>query len=333
MVITITEALNFKDAVFIDTRTPKEYEEDHLPGAINLPILSNEERAIVGTLFKQVSKEKAIKQGMQFFSPKLPHFLEEITKYKDKRIIIYCWRGGMRSKTVVSLFSALGYDVEQLQGGYKSYRLHVRERLSRYVLKPKIIVLWGLTCTGKTELLSKFSDFLDLEGLAQHRSSLYGSIGLTPRSQKSFENLLLQSLDQLNDKKQILIEGESRKIGDVEMPPFLWKAMNNGLAIQVTRSLEKRAQACVKEYFSSSDHVQKIRETTVGLWKVISKKRKQEVLDLIDNKQYKEAAAILLSEYYDPLYGHTLKKKDFAFTLDNDDVDRAEEILTRKLSL
>lgn len=317
--ISIEEALE-TEAIFIDTRTPKEFEHDHLPGAINLPILTNEERAIIGTLYKQVSQEKAIKQGMQFFSPKLPHFLERINQYKDREIIFYCWRGGMRSRTVVALFAALGYNVKQLSGGHKAYRAYVREQLELFPLKPKLIVLSGLTCTGKTDLIKHFPNSLDLEGLAQHRGSLYGAINLTPNSQIRFENLLYRKLQELNHHDYLFVEGESRRIGDIILPPFLWKAIVNGVHIRITRSLDKRAEACVKEYFSDKS-IDEIISITKRLWKVISKKNKELVLQLLKEKQYKEAAKILLEKYYDPLYQNTLKKYKYVQEINNDDMN------------
>lgn len=325
--LSIKEALQRPNSIFIDTRTPKEFDEDHLPGAINVPILTNDERAVVGTLYKQVSREKAIEQGMEYFTPKLPLFLEEFNKHKEKEIIVYCWRGGMRSATVVALFEALGYNVKQLTGGYKTYRAHVSKELAQLEIKQKVFVLWGLTCTGKTELLKTFPQFLDLENLAQHRSSLYGSIGLTPRTQKCFENLLLQNLNKLKTEPFLLIEGESRKIGDLEIPLCVWKAMNKGTPLLAQRSLEERAKACVKEYFATQEDVSQVLEITKKLWKVISKKHKEETILAIEHKDYPLAAKLLLEFYYDPLYGHTLAKMDAAGTINTDDLHKAREEL------
>jgi len=324
--ITVESALRKaaqQDVVFIDTRSPQEFAEDHLPRAINLPILSNEERAVVGTLYKQVSHEKALEQGISFFAQKLPAFMQEISKHKGKELIIYCWRGGMRSRSVVALLDALGYPVFQLQGGYKQYRKYVLERLQTYSLKPKIIVLWGLTCTGKTRLLSRFSNSLDLEGIAQHRGSLFGAIGLQPHSQKKFENLLLQRLDELNNEEFIFIEGESKRIGNIILPAFLYKAMQKGIPVLVTRSIDLRANEAVQEYFTSLRDIEIIKEITAKLFKVISKKRIQEVIQFLDQGEYQQAARILLEEYYDPLYSHTLKEIRFAFEIQNDYSEKA----------
>jgi tRNA 2-selenouridine synthase len=320
--ITVEEALKL-DAIFIDTRTPKEYEEDHLPNAINVPIFSNEERAIIGKIYKQVSQEKAIEKGIEYFSKKLPGFMDQVNQFKDKQIIFYCWRGGMRSKTVVSLLESLKYNVMQLEGGHKEYRKHVREQLQNYNIKPKFIVLHGLTCTGKTQLLQNLPNSIDLEGLAQHRSSLYGAIGLKPNSQKKFENLILQRLNKLQKEEYVFIEGESRRIGDVIIPEILWKAMKKGVHVKITRNLQNRAKAGVKEYCNTPEKIIKTREVTKSLFKVISKKNKHEIVDLIDQKDYQKAVEILLEFYYDPLYSHSLDKIKYNFEIDNNDVEKA----------
>ncbi len=322
MKISVTDALR-TDATFIDTRTSKEFAEDHLPGAINVPILSNEERAVVGTLYKQVSREEAIDKGVEFFASKLPTFMKEINKYRKEKLIINCWRGGMRSRAVVSLLEALGYNVQQLEGGYKAFREHVRERLYNYDFKPKLVILWGLTCTGKTKLLSQLPNSLDLEGLAQHRSSLYGAVGLTPNSQKRFENLMLRRLDELNSEKVVFVEGESRRIGDVIIPDKLWKKICHGKKVHIIRDLDKRAEAAVEEYFNSEEKIQEIRKITLSLWKVISKENKQKIVDNIDKKDYHLAAKILLEFYYDPLYSHTLKQIKFDEEVCSDDEEEA----------
>ncbi|MBI2666083.1 tRNA 2-selenouridine(34) synthase MnmH [Candidatus Woesearchaeota archaeon] len=349
--ITVQQALQHKEAIFIDTRTPQEFAEDCLPNAINIPIFSDDERAMVGTIYKQISREKAIEKGIEFFSQKLPDFMNKINTLiekwiekgnkkeenktennkKDKELIIYCWRGGMRSKSVTALLDSLGYNVKQLEGGHKEYRAYVRERLQNYQLKAKLVVLWGLTCTGKTELIHQLPCSIDLEGLAQHRGSLYGAIGLQPRSQKKFENLFLQELEKLNDKEYILVEGESRKIGDVQIPAFFYKAMLNGKHILITQSIEKRAEAAVKEYFGEKN-VAEIKKVTEKLWKVIGKQRKEEVLQLLETGKFVEAARILLEFYYDPLYSHTLKKMQFVGEVRNESVEEGvkgiQEILT-----
>ncbi|PIN76543.1 tRNA 2-selenouridine(34) synthase MnmH [Candidatus Woesearchaeota archaeon CG10_big_fil_rev_8_21_14_0_10_36_11] len=320
--ISVNDALQQKNVSFIDTRTPKEFAEDHIPNAINIPILSNEERAIVGTLYKQVSQQQAIDKGVEFFSSKLPEFMKEINKHKSNELIIYCWRGGMRSRAVVALLESLNYTVKQLDGGYKAYREHVRDTLHHYKFKPTLIMLWGLTCTGKTQLLQNFDNSLDLEGLAQHRGSLYGAIGLTPRTQKRFETLLLQRLNELNAEKYVLVEGESRRIGNLMIPEFLWKKMMDGIHVLINRHIDVRAQEAVREYFTL-ESVEKIKEITLMLPRILGKKRKQDIVNLVNTKEYQKAATILLEEYYDMLYAHTLKKWNYTLEVNNDDINKA----------
>jgi len=329
--ISVEQALKLHNTIFLDTRTPAEFDEDHIPHAINLPVLSNEERAIVGTIYKRKSKEEAIEVGKQYFLTTLPHFMKEIEKHKHKTIVVNCWRGGMRSRIIVDMLTTLGYSALQLEGGYKSYREYVREQLDTFHLKPTLIVLWGLTCTGKTELLSYFSNSLDLEGIAQHRGSLYGGIGLQPRSQKAFEDLLLWRLRELNEQEFIIIEGESRKIGDVQMPAFLYKAMLQGIPILVARSVEKRAEHALKEYFGTPESLQQIREVTARLFKVISKQKQQETLRLLDEGKNKEAVKILLEYYYDPLYEHTVNRKKYQFQIDSDEMKIAVKGLKKMM--
>ncbi|MDP3734147.1 MAG: tRNA 2-selenouridine(34) synthase MnmH [Nanoarchaeota archaeon] len=324
--ISVEKAVH-SNAIFIDTRTPKEFAEDHLPNAVNIPLFSNDERAIIGTLYKQVSQEKAIEKGVELFSQRLPDFMREIHKVKDKELIIYCWRGGMRSKAVVSLLAALGYNVQQLEGGHKQYRRYVREKLEQYTITPKLIILWGLTCSGKTALLSHFPNALNLEQLAQHRGSLYGGIGLSPNTQKRFESLLLQRLEQLQEEKYIVVEGESKRIGKVVMPAFLSAALKKGIHVFVKRSLEKRASLAMNEYFTTADDITKIKEITLNLKKVISTKDKNTVVQLLDRKKYQDAAKILLQQYYDPLYTHTLKNIHYQFELNNNDIETAAQEL------
>lgn len=316
--IPVEQALQRQEAVFIDTRTPAEFAEDHLPNAINLSILSNDERAIVGTLYKQVSQQVAIDKGIELFSQKLPQFMHEINNYRQKEIIINCWRGGMRSRAITALLESLGYNVLQLAGGYKAFRAYVKHQLYNYSFNPTFVVLWGLTCTGKTALLKTLPHALDLEGLAQHRSSLYGAVGLQPRSQKLFENLLLQRLDELNDQPFVFVEGESRRIGDVIIPEVIWKKIIQGKKILIERNLDQRAKAAVEEYFHTPEDILQIKSITTHLWKVISKKNQQHVLQLLEEQQYHAAAQILLEFYYDPLYAHTLKEMTYDLMLKNE---------------
>jgi len=321
--IAIAEALSLPNALFIDARTPKEYEEDHIIGAVNVPLLSDEERQEIGIIYKQYSREKAIERGMELFPTKIPSIYHAVKDHQEKIIIVYCARGGMRSNIIASLLESIGFKVLQVEGGYKSFRHYITEQLSAFQLKPKIICLYGLTCSGKTKLLEQLPNALNLEELAQHRGSLYGGVGLKPNRQKRFENLLLQKLRELNHCDYIFVEGESRKIGDAEIPPFLFKAMKKGLNILIKKYFELRVEDCVQEYFSSPKKVQQIKEITPQLRDVISNKRKQEIIALLDAGRYEEVARILLKEYYDVLYTNTLKQVKFDTEISNNKLEEA----------
>jgi len=333
--VSVAEALKRTDAILIDARTPKEYQEDHLLGAINVPLLDNQERHEIGIIYKQYSREKAIERGMELFPNKIPSIYQAVKDHQQKTIIVYCARGGMRSGIIASLLESIGFKVLQLEGGYKSFRHYIADQLYNFQLKPKIICVYGLTCSGKTKLLEQLPNSLDLEELAQHRGSLYGGVGLQPNRQKRFENLLLQRLRELNHHEYIFVEGESRKIGEAEIPPFLFKAMKQGFNVLIKKDFELRVKECVEEYFSSAQKVQRIKDITPQLRDLISNKRKEEIITLIGAGKHQEVARILLREYYDVLYAHTLKQVRFDIEVLNNDnqeaVSRLKELEKRKI--
>jgi tRNA 2-selenouridine synthase len=321
--IKVQEALE-KDYVLIDVRTPKEFEESTIPGAINIPLFSNEERAIVGKLYTKVGQQEAIEKGYEFVQEKLPRLLEGMRKYNGKKIIIFCWRGGMRSKSLTLLLESLGFDVRQLEGGYKEYRRHVVEQLNNYNHKGKFIVLYGMTGCGKTKLLKQFKNSLDLEGLAQHRSSLFGDIGLKPRSQKMFESLLLKRLQELKEEGYIVTEGESRKIGTVIIPETIFKEIKRGVNVKVQASMECRVKNLMECYSNKED--ERIKEKIKMLSKRIGKKKTEEMLELFEQKRFEDVARILLEEYYDPLYLHTINNQEYALVIEPGEIKKVEEL-------
>ena len=235
----------------------------------------------------------------------------------------------MRSKIIGSLLDSIGFNVYQIDQGYKGFRNYIVEQLENYQIKPKMVVLWGLTGTGKTEILQKLANSIDLEGLAQHRGSLMGALGLNPHSQKRFENLLLKRLNELQNEEFIFIEGESRRIGDVIIPHSLWKAMSNGIKVNVTRSIEKRTQAMVDEYFKP-EHITEIKKIVSEFRRVISNEHKSKIVRFIEAGDNFSAAKMIFKYYYDPLYAHTLEKINFAFEIDADNIDESIENLQNK---
>lgn len=317
----------YKDYLFIDVRTNKEFLEDCIPGSINIPLFDEEERAIIGILYKHEGQEKAIEKGYDIFNKKVEKLISEYNKYRNKKIIILCWRGGMRSLAVVKLLKSLGFDVYQLDGGYKNYRKYVKTKLDNYKLKPKLVVLYGLTGTGKSEILNKFDNSLDLEDLAQHRGSIFGDLGLKPRSQKMFESLLFKRLNELQNNKYIIIEGESRKIGKVMIPDFLFKSMKDGIKIRINDHIENRVKRIRKIYDLSNKEnlIRKIR----FIEKNMGKKKASEMIRLIEENKVDEFLKRILLEYYDNVYDCSKNKVDYDLTLDKDHVNGIKRFLVK----
>ncbi len=305
-VVDIKEAMELasKGAIFIDTRSPAEYEKDHIPGAQNIPLLTNEERREIGILYKTMGQEKAIEKGYEIVNPKINSMLDEYNKHKPKQLIIYCWRGGLRSKSVVNLLLSKGYRAVQLKGGYKSYREYVRKRLNKLNLKGRLVVIHGLTGSGKTEFIRETKlPKIDLEGNAQHRSSVFGRLGLKPHSQKFFESLLVKDLEQAMNEKYIIIEGESRKIGDLFMPPKLWEAMKKGIHVWLDRPVDKRVDIIIKEYGTIENLDKKELSNIIeSIRKLMPKKTTEQLLEYIKESKTREFVKLLLEEYYDKRY-------------------------------
>ncbi|MDP3919151.1 MAG: tRNA 2-selenouridine(34) synthase MnmH [Nanoarchaeota archaeon] len=298
-----------KDYQFVDVRSPKEFEEDHIPGAVNIPLFSNEERAIVGTIYKQESKEKAIDKGFEILGTKLAHMMKDYKSFKDKKLCIYCWRGGMRSGSITNLLKSTGYDAIQLEDGYKDYRRYVREQLE--IIKiPNMIVIYGLTGSGKTEILEQINNSLDLEGLAQHRGSIFGDINLTPNSQKMFESLLLKRLLELQKEKIIYVEGESRRIGRILIHEKFWNAMQKAKKVKIISTTQERVDRIYKEYCGKIDKDLFI-EKTKCIEKYIGKKKTAEMVQLLEENKIKEFIEEILINYYDNLYAHTIDSKEY----------------------
>ncbi len=294
---------------FVDVRSPKEFDEDHVPGAVNVPIFSNEERAIVGTIYKQESKEKAIDKGLEIFSKKMPGMVKRFESLRGKKVCVYCWRGGMRSGSVVGLLKGLGFDVVQLDGGYKSYRKFAREQLESVKIPP-LVVLYGLTGSGKTEMLEEMENSVDLEGLAEHRGSIFGDINLKPNSQKRFDSLLLKRLLELKDEKIIFTEGESRRIGRILISEKFWEAMKKGQKVKVVSPIDERVDRIYRIYCDKFDK-ELFKDKTRYIKKHIGGKKTEELCMLIDQGEVKEFLRQILLEYYDKLYAHTVDNKNY----------------------
>ncbi len=257
MSYTLPGIAELADAPFdeiIDVRSPAEFAEDHLPGAISLPVLSNAERARVGTIYKQDSPFTARKTGAAIISRNIAAHLDThfAGKPRDYRPLVYCWRGGQRSGAMGIILSQVGWRAQTLEGGYRSWRRAVVKALYDTQMRAQPVLLDGNTGTAKTDLLARIANLggqvIDLEGLARHRGSLFGARPGGQPAQKGFESRLALALARLDPARPFLVEAESSRIGACNLPSQLWKAMMAAPRLRVSAPLEARAAYLVAAY-------------------------------------------------------------------------------------
>ncbi|MDJ0600213.1 MAG: tRNA 2-selenouridine(34) synthase MnmH [Crocosphaera sp.] len=302
----------------IDVRSENEFGEDHIPGAINLPVLYNEERKEIGTIYKQVSPFEAKKLGASLIFNNISqhinqHFLDKKTDYYP---LIYCWRGGQRSQSLAVILAQIGWQVTVLKGGYKTYRSHVCKQLKTLPLQFNYNILCGLTGTGKTYFLQGLKQngyqVLDLEKVANHRGSLLGeewknNLKSQP-SQKYFDSLLLQEFQKFDLTQPIWIESESYKIGNVYLPGSLWKKMKQSPCFEIQLPLEKRVNFLLEEYSHLTENPDILKQKLHYLKTYYGWDKLSQWYDWIDKKQWKKLVQDLLITHYDPAYQRSLKK-------------------------
>jgi tRNA 2-selenouridine synthase len=300
----------------IDVRSPAEFAHAHIPSAYSLPLFSDEERKVVGTAYKQVSREEAIKIGLEYFGPKMRGMVEEAEKIQQissqKTLLVHCWRGGMRSSAVAWLLSMYGFDIYTLRGGYKAYRNWV---LDQFTQEYPFMVLGGYTGSGKTEILHELKTngelVIDLEDLAGHRGSAFGKLGLPAQPTiEHFENKLATHLFQLlplanEQKKLIWIEDESQRIGDVNLPNAVFANMRRSPFLFIEIPYELRLKHILKHYgvFDKEllgNSIQRIRKRLGGL-------ETQQAMKLLEEDNIENCFEILL-HYYDRFYKNCSQK-------------------------
>lgn len=322
--ISIDESWNRRDTLFIDVRSQEEFSKGTIPGSSNIPLLDNEERETIGILYKHFGRQKAVEEGYSLFIPKLNYFDTSFGKIpKDRTVTVFCARGGMRSQVITSYMRYLGYQACQLEGGYKAYRNWVLDRLKRFRFE-KPVIIHGKTGVGKTLVLNRLDNVLDLEGLADHRGSLFGGIGKNPASQKTFEANLLVTLEKLDNTRPVFIEGESRKVGDVSIPATIFQQMQSAVVILLEASIETRVQRTIEEYITRQpENLDSIRSTITLLEKDLGKKNIAMLLRLFDEENYHKCFETILLNYYDKKYSHSMKKLTVAKTINADHLDEA----------
>ena len=301
--IDISTFLNLaKNIPVIDVRSPSEYQKGHIPGAINLPLFSDDERVKVGTLYVKNGKDDAYLLGLEIAGPKLKSFAMEVKQIAvNQQLLVHCWRGGKRSSSMAWLFEQIGIQVKILKGGYKSYRRHA---LDWFEKKPNIIVLGGMTGSGKTEILNELGkagqQIIDLEGLACHKGSAFGGLGQVKQpAQEQFENQLFETLQSLDYKDIVWVEDESINIGKNQLPNSWFGHMKQAKVIFLKRDIDIRIARLVEEYagFSPAE----LAGSITKIAKRLGGKDTSDALEALQENDFKKVAEITL-RYYDKAY-------------------------------
>jgi len=293
---------------FIDVRSPAEFAEDHLPGAINLPVLSNAERARVGTVHVQQDRFAARRMGAALVARNVAAMLEGplAQRPRDWRAVVYCWRGGQRSGALALVMAQVGWRAQVLEGGYRSYRRLVARGLYDRPFPAPVIVLEGNTGTAKTDLLARLAargvQVLDLEAMARHRGSLFGEMPGGQPSQKAFESALALRMATLDPARPVLVEDESHRIGRIMVPPALWTAMRVAPRLRVEAPLPARAGYLVEGYDDLTAAPERLAARIDALRPFHSRDTVSRWQAWAQVGAFEALAASLLKEHYDPRY-------------------------------
>ena len=299
----------------IDVRTPAEFAEDHIPGAINCPVLSDEERIAVGTLYKQVSPFEARKVGAALVAKNIAQHLQ--TRFRDHpkswRPLVYCWRGGQRSGAMCIILAQVGWAAHKLEGGYKTYRRDVLDKLATLPQNFSLRVICGPTGSGKSRLLAALShsghQVLDLENLAQHRGSVLGRLPEQAQpSQRWFDSALLQALQKLDPARPVYVEAESNKIGTITLPDALVGAMHAGACLLVETPLEVRVAGLLEDYRHYLANPETLIAHLQMLHRFHGSKQLEHWTELIHAGDFAALVAELLTLHYDPSYFRATSK-------------------------
>jgi tRNA 2-selenouridine synthase len=303
------------DAI-IDVRSPSEFAEDHVPGAISMPVLSDAERAQVGTIYVQESPFKARKIGAALVARNASRHIEERLMGHDGgwRSLVYCWRGGQRSGSFTSILQQIGWRAEVLEGGYRTWRRHVVARLYEAELPFRVIRLDGFTGTAKTDVLKRVGalggQVVDLEGLARHRGSILGDVEGDQPAQKGFESALVAALEGFDPARPLLVEAESARIGALRVPPALWVAMRDAPRIVLEAAPGARAGYLAAQYADLVADRDGLTRRLNGLRALAGHATVDDWLAMLGAGDAEGLAASLIERHYDPAYGRLRREDD-----------------------
>lgn len=308
--INVDDANNLKNVIWIDVRCPREYQKGHFPKSINIPLFSDTHYEEIGKLYRKSGQDAAFNLGIKYLEVSKNNILDQLSKLKTKEVVIYCARGGMRSKGFEKLSSEAGYKVNRINNGYKSIRNYT---LDAFKVHREIVILAGSTGTGKTNLLKKMEsqglNIINLEGLANHRGSAFGDVGLSEQpTQQQFENNL--SLDWLSTDKDaiVYIESESRKIGKLVVPENLWIQMKLGFYLKINMDINRRIKNLVNDYGIYSKKI--IEDRICKISKKLGGQYTKEALNLLYENKLNDLCQLLLNNYYDKMYAIAYEKRE-----------------------
>lgn len=301
--------------LIIDARCEREYAEDHIPGAINLPVVNNDEYAEVGTLHR-TDKMRAYLIGVSYSLKNISRHLDSVIANRPRRgrILVYCFRGGKRSRLWFDALDTIGYKVDRLPGGWKGYRRWVNEQLESRPRQFSYNVLTGPTGCGKTRLLDQLAaqgaQVLDLEALAAHRGSVIGAIpGVAQPTQKYFDSLLLQKLSTLSPTRPVWVEAESKKIGNVQLPPTLLETMRStGTLLQVNAAMGERVRLWREDYAHFESDPELLLDRLAHLRSLVGGKEIELWHELASARRIPELFERLMVAHYDPSYARSTKR-------------------------
>lgn len=314
------------DVCLLDVRSPAEFAKGCIPGASSFPLFDDKERARVGTVYKREGQKSAVSLGLRIVGPRLAEMVDQATALaKGKRIVLYCWRGGMRSSSVAWLLQTAGLEVFTLTGGYKAFRHHTSSLISNL---SRMVVVGGATGTGKTEVLQALVErgeqVVDLEGLAQHKGSAFGNLGdLRQPTTEHFQNLIWSVIHHFDPLKVVWIEDESRTIGSVWIPESLYRKLREAPVVVIAKSREERARYLSAGY--GKNPVERLNDAFSRIADRLGKQHAKAALEAIAQNDFEHAATVALN-YYDKAYTYGLSKRESQriFHLDGENLSFTE---------